>query len=232
MCQKNVCVCQEGWKGPACREPSCANECSSHGTCSFVSPSGPGQCICHYGWTLPDCSQQGLEMTLMTCPNACSGNGLCMNGKCVCTEGFSGADCSTKICAPDRLGPDCNLPRCLRDCDGKGLCSMGQCICPKEFMGTDCSIPTVCYEACHHVCDVEGKPSALWSEQCEFCKGQCITLQAHPILGRHNAFRDIITLQKGKSVIPPNTSPAKRLRHPRHVEVQVTEVRRPFQSLF
>lgn len=231
MCQNNVCACQAGWQGPACREPKCANDCSGHGTCSFVAPSSPGQCICHYGWTLPDCSTQGLEMTLPTCPNACSGNGLCLDGKCVCTEGFSGPDCSTKVCPPDRLGPDCQEPRCLRDCDGKGLCALGKCICPVEFMGTDCSIPVQCYEACHHVCDVPGKPAALWSEKCEFCKGQCITMQAHPILGRHNAFRDIITLQKSKSAFPPNTSPnPKRLRHPRHLEVQVTEVRGAFQK--
>ena len=34
------------------------------------------------------------KITEKTCPNDCSGNGKCINGKCACKKRFSGFDCS------------------------------------------------------------------------------------------------------------------------------------------
>ena len=34
------------------------------------------------------------KITEKTCPNDCSGNGKCNNGKCACKKGFTGFDCS------------------------------------------------------------------------------------------------------------------------------------------
>lgn len=210
-CQGGVCTCQMGWTGPACREPSCGpRECSGHGLCSFVAPNSPAQCLCEHGFTGDDCSKTEFQMTTLACPNACSGNGLCLNGKCICTEGFYGGDCSNKICPNNLMGPRCNIQKCPNDCDGKGLCMNGVCSCWGEFLGIDCSIPIQCFSACNEKCG----PGLTKSEACEFCKGQCMTLGANPVIGNHNAFQDVITLQTGEG--PPHG-------HKHHEEVAVVD---------
>jgi len=41
-----------------------------------------------------------ITITLQgTCPNACSGNGNCLNGNCICNPGFYGDDCSKRVTA-------------------------------------------------------------------------------------------------------------------------------------
>lgn len=180
MCKDNQCVCQEGWQGPACRLPKCVNDCSGHGSCYFLSADSLGECVCDYGYALPDCARPALYTKIAACPNACSGNGLCFMGKCTCTSGFSGIDCSKASCPEGQSGPNCEFSACPRECDGKGLCFGGQCICQEGHMGMDCSLPVQCYEACGEHCLV-----GLHNEKCEFCKGQCLTL-AGSVLGRHD----------------------------------------------
>merc|ERR1719487_2490266 len=128
---------------------------------------------------------------LPPCPNECAGNGLCFNGKCVCSEGWFGPDCSGKICPPGKMGPKCLMSACPRGCDGKGLCFNGHCECPNTHTGPDCSIPVGCMEACGETCLAD-----LTSEKCEFCKGSCITLLKNPFLGRHDPLYDrLLTMQ-------------------------------------
>ncbi|KAK2903267.1 hypothetical protein Q8A67_007980 [Cirrhinus molitorella] len=59
------------------------------------------------------------------CPNNCSGQGKCEEGKCVCFQGFSGPDCSGKACPSN--------------CNKKGKCVKGKCVCQTDYTGPDCS---------------------------------------------------------------------------------------------
>lgn len=216
MCLGNMCVCQEGWQGPACRLPKCSLDCAGHGTCSFTAPDSAPECKCDYGWALPDCARPAFFMMLAHCPNDCSGNGLCFNGKCVCNEMYVGPDCGSTQCQNGLSGPDCMLSSCPRDCGGKGLCFNGQCTCDNGHAGPDCSIPTRCYDACADICLRD-----LQSAQCEFCKGQCLTLADHLVLGRHDPLIDRfstleITPKRDMqnmltSVATPSDTPASRV---------------------
>jgi hypothetical protein len=61
-----------------------------------------------------------------TCPNGCTGHGLCNLGVCFCDPGFTGSDCSTAI-------------TCLNDCSGHGICRYGRCYCDPNYSRDDCS---------------------------------------------------------------------------------------------
>lgn len=181
MCKENSCVCQDGWQGPACREPKCPNDCWGHGTCTFVYANSPAECQCDFGYSGSDCSGIALYQRMQSCPNACSGRGLCMNGKCVCSEGSSGTDCSGTVCPEGRSGDHCEQLSCPRDCMGYGMCFNGACSCDNDHTGLDCSIPMKCYDACYDIC----LPN-LESPRCEFCKGQCLTALDGNSIGKHN----------------------------------------------
>jgi hypothetical protein len=181
MCKENVCICQEGWQGPACREPKCTNNCGGRGTCTFLLANSPAECVCEYGFSPPDCTSVALYQKLLKCPKDCSGRGLCLNGACVCQGGSSGIDCSTQSCPPGQSGPNCEYLACPRDCMGYGMCFNGQCTCDNDHGGPDCSIPIKCYEACSEICLPD-----LAGARCEFCKGQCLTMLASPVVGHHN----------------------------------------------
>ncbi|GAB2222570.1 hypothetical protein Droror1_Dr00016689 [Drosera rotundifolia] len=76
------------------------------------------------------------------CPNSCSFNGDCMNGRCLCFLGFHGHDCSKRSC-PSNCGEH-----------GKCLAS-GVCSCENGYAGIDCST-AICDEQCSlhgGVCD-------------------------------------------------------------------------------
>eukprot|EP00064_Thunnus_orientalis_P011648 superscaffoldBa00001700_g11679 len=114
------------------------------------------------------------------CPNECSDQGRCVDGKCVCFPGFSGLDCSDSncpgncnnngkcvngqcVCDPGFTGPKClqrscpdncnNQGRCVNgNCNNKGRCVNGQCVCDDGFAGQDCS-----EKACPNNCSNRGK---------------------------------------------------------------------------
>jgi len=183
MCQENKCVCQDGWQGPACRQPKCIDDCSGHGSCAFVSTHSAAECVCEYGYQLPNCATKALYLTLPACPNDCNGNGLCFEGTCTCKENFGGLDCGIPKppeggCVPG--SPGCVLP-CPRGCSGEGTCMSGVCQCNKGRAGSDCSIPEVCMEECGEVCMAN-----LMGQPCEICKGHCVTLLLNPVIGRHD----------------------------------------------
>ncbi|XP_010898820.2 tenascin-X isoform X3 [Esox lucius] len=90
------------------------------------------------------------------CPNECSDQGRCEDGKCLCFPGFRGPDCSLSdcpgncndkgkcvngqcVCDPGFTGPDCSSVSCPSNCNNKGQCVDGQCVCNQGFTGPDCS---------------------------------------------------------------------------------------------
>ena len=54
----------------------------------------------------------------------CNGNGIVVDGSCVCYPGFGDTDCSRKSCPKDGEG---------RECGGHGLCANGTCFCAPGF---------------------------------------------------------------------------------------------------
>ncbi len=98
------------------------------------------------------------------CPNDCNKRGGCTtDGKCMCSSGWTGEDCSVKDCIPScgmngkcvddvcdceplYRGSQCEIKTCaVEDCSGRGVCDetleAPECICddPESFTGADCA---------------------------------------------------------------------------------------------
>ncbi|PKI43753.1 hypothetical protein CRG98_035859 [Punica granatum] len=82
------------------------------------------------------------------CPNSCSFNGDCVDGKCRCFLGFRGHDCSKRSCPGN--------------CSGRGRCLRnGVCQCQDRYTGVDCST-----EVCDEQCSLHG--GVCDNGKCEF----------------------------------------------------------------
>ncbi|NXA34865.1 TENA protein, partial [Eudromia elegans] len=147
------CVCEPGWKGPNCSEPSCPRNCLNRGRCVR------GKCICDEGFTGEDCGQA-------TCPSDCNDQGKCVDGVCVCFEGYTGADCSEElcpegcsvhgkcvsgrcVCSEGFVGEDCSEPLCPNNCNNRGRCVDNECVCDEGYTGEDCGeliCPNDCFD--------------------------------------------------------------------------------------
>jgi len=129
-----------------------------------------------------------MYAALKACPLDCSGNGLCLNGMCVCNVGFTGPACDGVTCAPGFGGPQCDVHLCPNDCTGRGLCFDGECSCSDTFVGRDCSLPMKCLDPCQHACQ---RGEAAGTPACNFCVGSCLSAEDNFPLGRHNPFDDL-----------------------------------------
>ncbi|XP_063755664.1 tenascin-X [Eleginops maclovinus] len=103
------------------------------------------------------------------CPNECSDQGRCVDGKCVCFPGYSGQDCSESncpgncndkgrcvngqcVCDPGFTGPDCSESSCPGNCNNRGRCVNGKCVCNEGSTGPSCSD-----ESCPGNCNNKGR---------------------------------------------------------------------------
>ncbi|XP_016108002.1 tenascin-X-like [Sinocyclocheilus grahami] len=98
-----------------------------------------------------------VRPTIDECPDDCSDQGRCVDGKCVCFPGFSGPDCSMPdcpddcssrgrcvngqcVCDPGFTGPECSSSTCPDNCNDRGRCVNGRCVCDAGFTGPNCGI--------------------------------------------------------------------------------------------
>ncbi|EPY80078.1 tenascin isoform 1 [Camelus ferus] len=120
--------------------------------------------------TRPFCSGRG-NFSTEGCGCNCHLRGQCLDGQCVCDEGFTGEDCSQVACPSDCndqgneehgrcvdgrcvcqdgfAGEDCREPLCLNNCHNRGRCVENECVCDEGFTGEDCGeliCPNDCFD--------------------------------------------------------------------------------------
>lgn len=148
------CYCNPGLGGRDCSTPMpCPTGCTQHGICKY------GKCFCQPGYMGSNCSTPINAETRAAlaaaktkfksskvCPNQCSHNGFCLEGKCLCQPGYDGVDCSRVIIGNED---------CPNDCGGKenpkGICWLGKCFCFPGFAGADCleNVKLPCTNGCN-----------------------------------------------------------------------------------
>jgi len=125
----------------------------------------------------------------IACPSpTCNGHGKCdpLTGKCLCSFGYGGDDCSLRLCLPNNCsypngtcnfetgvctcdelheGVDCSLLSCPATCINNGTCDplSGTCICFSGWTGVTCALVK-----CPNDCSGNGKCAG---GQC-FCSGR------------------------------------------------------------
>lgn len=117
-----------------------------------------------------------------TCDPKCEINGVCNDGICLCTKGYSGLNCDTKGCPGKCGGYTCNL-------------STGTCNCPYGTSGNECEIH--CTPVCPKHC---GEPDS--------CSGYCRNTL---LIGNYTGIGNIILTVNGKKypgeIVPSYTLP-------------------------
>ncbi|KAG3247913.1 hypothetical protein PI124_g7381 [Phytophthora idaei] len=143
--------------------------CSRRGMCDPAT----GVCMCYPNYFSSDgngaIGQRGdcgfVSGTVTACPGeiACSGKGTCRGPPtydCICNEGFTGGDCTERLCPKGRSwfdrpteAPD--TAHALVECSNAGECdrTKGECVCLAGFTGAACN-RMVCPNDCsgHGTC--------------------------------------------------------------------------------
>lgn len=150
---QTVDICSVEWGGGYCTDD---DECNGKGLCI------ENQCVCYSNWLCPYC-QMGLNEDILigaTCGDYvhgggqctmdadCSGNGICLEGKCMCNSGYVCSYCSSlasdiisgsrycrSLSAIESTCPCSNI-----NCGKHGMCQNGQCICDPGYKGSTCSV--------------------------------------------------------------------------------------------
>ncbi|KAG5842512.1 hypothetical protein ANANG_G00178410 [Anguilla anguilla] len=115
-CVDGSCVCQPGWRGPACDTLACQTPgCGDHGVCTQYG------CVCDAGWTGSNCSEVCLtgfygDGCNQTCE--CWNGGSCdpVHGHCTCPAGYQGASCEHE-CPIGFYGVNC-----AQECRCQDMC--------------------------------------------------------------------------------------------------------------
>jgi len=126
-CKLGYCECTTPYGGLDC---GCVNGCGRNGQC--VS----GVCQCQPG-------RAGVNCSDYSCPNDCSGHGICTptTGVCVCSSQYSGSDCSVSLSSTSTssTNSESNNINCPNQCSGNGNCYGQVCSCSSGYSGSDCS---------------------------------------------------------------------------------------------
>ncbi|XP_019646039.1 PREDICTED: uncharacterized protein LOC109486623 [Branchiostoma belcheri] len=145
----HTCVCHAGWTNIGCEDPDCPGhpDCYNRGTCNALFD--PPRCTnCSLGWMGADCNdpcEHGHQEPMDSgncvcdacyagrgCTSECSGNGVCENGECRCSDNWRGSLCEIPGCPGEG-----------EDCSGHGECNSVQhkCFCFPGWSGNGCETP-------------------------------------------------------------------------------------------
>jgi hypothetical protein len=97
-------------------------------------------------------------LVIASCPNHCNGKGECDKySKCHCVDGFTGGDCSLRLCpvgyAWDDQPTETDVAHAKMECSHRGECERdsGVCICMAGFTGSACERLD-----CENHCNLQG----------------------------------------------------------------------------
>lgn len=154
-CFQNKCTCDPGWEGTACHVPVCLNSNTTGLVCGGGGVAGVGECVVD-PLPLPlgkaECAcyegKDGVTCQRPSCPNGCSGNGVCFESKCLCFDGFHGAACGQKT--GNKTSECCDRCQlmCHPACEEKLKNATTQKVDPEEVKTCALGCMTTCNEKC------------------------------------------------------------------------------------